>query len=373
MSCTIPSVNQTSGTVGVTATYGGNSYYKGSSGSKTVPVYSPTKLTVNAGTSDYNDAGTVSATLTNALTGAGIGGETVTLTLNGTQSCSGTTASTGKVSCSITPNEPAGTYSLTGSFGGDTSKAPQLQASAGSNNYVVTHEETAITYTGKTLVVDGMPFPLSSNLTTDGTPLSGRSVTMTLGSGSTAQSCSGTTDVNGNVSCTIANPKQVSGTVPITAVFAGDAWYVPASAKGSGCGGGISATVASLPSTGSFVIGDVSAGAPTNGNLVNFWGAQYWKDNTFSGVVNAPASMKGYISNAPALQCGVNWTADPGNSGHPPATIPQYMVVVVSSWENQSGSTESGNIKHLVVVSVQPGYAGDPGHAGWGNIIGTIC
>jgi hypothetical protein len=49
------------------------------------------------------------------------------------------------------------------------------------------------------------------------------------------------------------------------------------------------------------------------------------------------------------------------------------MLVVVSSTNTQSGSNEIGNIKHLVVVAVQPGYAGNPGHEGWGKIIGTIC
>ena len=65
-----------------------------------------------AGTSDFADAGTVSAVLTNSITGAGIPGEPVTLTLNGTQSCNGTTNASGAASCSITPNEPAATYTL---------------------------------------------------------------------------------------------------------------------------------------------------------------------------------------------------------------------------------------------------------------------
>ena len=134
-----------------------------------------------------------------------------------------------------------------------------------------------------------------------------------------------------------------------------------------------SVTTASAPSSGGFVIGDISAGAPTNGTTVNFWGAQTWKTNQFSGVNNAPASMKGYIDNAPGFACGVNWTSDPGNSSDPPATIPVYMLVVVSSQITQSGSTESGNIKHLVVVSTAAGYEGNPGHAGYGQIIATIC
>jgi hypothetical protein len=49
------------------------------------------------------------------------------------------------------------------------------------------------------------------------------------------------------------------------------------------------------------------------------------------------------------------------------------MVVIVGSTINQSGSTEYGDIKHLVVVHTQPGYGPAPGHDGWGQIIATIC
>ena len=69
----------------------------------------------------------------------------------------------------------------------------------------------------------------------------------------------------------------------------------------------------------------------------------------------------------------MNWNSDPGNSSHPPSTIPVNMVVVVSSTTTSRGPTKSGNIKHLVVVSVQPGYGPAPGHDGWGKIIATIC
>jgi hypothetical protein len=365
-SCTISDVNQTTGTAGVSAGFGGDTYYQSSTTSSTAVVHTPTTLTVNAGTSDFADTGTVSGTLTNSVTGAPIAGEQVTLTLNGTQSCSAVTNASGVASCSITPNEPAATYTLTGSFAGDTAKAPQLLASTGSNNYVVTLEETAIAYTGPSIAVSGMSFTMSANLTTDGSPLGGRAVLMTLGSGSTAQSCTGTTNGAGNASCTIAVVNQTAGSVPITVTFAGDAYYRPASAAGT-------ETTAAAPSSGGFVVGDVTAGAPTNGTTVNFWGSQFWKNNQFSGVVNAPASMKGYIDNAPGFACGVNWTSDPGNSSHPPATIPVNMLVVVSSWINQNGSIESGDIKHLVVVSVTPGYGPAPGHAGWGKIIATIC
>ena len=363
----VTGVNESSGTAGISASFNGDNDYQSSTAASSATVRTPTVLSVNAGTSDYADAGTVSGALTNAVTGAPVSGEQVTLTLDGTQSCTATTNASGLASCSITPNETAATYTLSGSFGGDTARAPQLLASTGSNNYIVTLEETAIAYTGPSLAVSGMSFTLSANLTTDGNPLGGRSVLMTLGSGSTAQSCTGTTSAAGNASCTIADVSQTAGSVPITVAFGGDAYYRPASATGT-------ETTAAPPSGGGgFVIGDISAGHPTVGTQVNFWGSQLWKTNQFSGVNDAPASMKGYIDNAPSYTCGAAWSSDPGNSSNPPSTIPVNMVVVVASSITKSGSTEYGNIEHLVVVSVSPGYGPAPGHDGYGNIIATIC
>ncbi len=394
-SCTIPSVNQSSGTVAVTDSFSSDNYYQSSTGPTTsVTVHTPTTLTVNAGTSDFADAGTVSGILTNSVTGAPIAGELVTLTLYGTQSCTATTNASGVASCSITPNEKAAIYPLTGSFGGDTSVGPQLLGSTGSNSFTVTLEETAITYTGPSVAVIGSPFTLSAHLTTDdptaATPLAGRALLMTLGTGSTAQSCTGTTDASGNASCTIANVNQTSGTAPIAVTFAGDAYYRKASGPGS-------AIIAGVADTGGFVIGDLSAKTPpapmhpytsvSNGTQVNFWGSQTWKTNQFSGPNNAPASMKGYINNAPSdlgkppaagssspgYGCGEKWTSDPGNSSNPPSTIPNYLVVIVSSQITQTSSTESGNIVHVVVVQVEPSYGPAPGHTGWGPIVAWLC
>src|SRR6185312_13220421 len=100
------------------------------------------------------------------------------------------------------------------------------------------------------------------------------------------------------------------------------------------------------PSGGGFVVGDISAGKPTIGNTVNFWGSQTWKTNQFSGVNNAPASMKGWIDNAAGYKCGATWTSNPGNSSNPPSVIPVNMVVVVGSTITQNSSTEYGNMVH---------------------------
>ena len=55
----------------------------------------------------------------------------------------------------------------------------------------------------------------------------GRTVTLGIGS----QSCTGLTTVTGNVSCTIASVAAALGPQPLTATFAGDSWYLPATAQ----------------------------------------------------------------------------------------------------------------------------------------------
>ena len=135
-SCTITNVNQSTGTAGISASFGGDTYYQSSTTSATATVHTPTTLTVSAGTGSYSASTTVSGVLTNSVTGQGIAGESVTLTLNGTQSCSGTTSTGGTVSCAITPNEVAGSYTLSGGFAGDNSKS--LLSSSGTNTFVVT-------------------------------------------------------------------------------------------------------------------------------------------------------------------------------------------------------------------------------------------
>jgi uncharacterized repeat protein (TIGR01451 family) len=125
---------------------------------------------------------------------------------------------------------------------------------------------------------------------------------------------------------------------------------------------------------GTFVVGDLTVGplGQAVGKNVTFWGAQWWKLNSLSGGT-APASFKGF-EDAPAMPgCNVNWTTDPGNSTPPPATIPAYMAIIVSSSITKSGSTISGNTPHLVIVKTDPGYQGNPGHAGTGTTVGVIC
>ena len=126
VSCTIASLDQPQTDVTITSTFAGDTYDTPSTVSTPATVTEPTVLTVNSGTSDYSDGTTVSAVLTDANTNAPIANEPVTLTLNGTETCTATTDATGTASCPITPGEAAGTYTLSGSFGGDTTLPLQL-------------------------------------------------------------------------------------------------------------------------------------------------------------------------------------------------------------------------------------------------------
>lgn len=130
--------------------------------------------------------------------------------------------------------------------------------------------------------------------------------------------------------------------------------------------GGALAEAPSNP--GTFVIGDQNV---LLGSQVTFWGAQWWKDNPLSTGL-APASFKGFAVDATPT-CGQDWTTDPGNSSHPPATVGDVIPVIVSSQITKTGPVISGDTTEVALVQVDPGYAGDPGHPGTGTVVGFAC
>jgi hypothetical protein len=88
------------------------------------------------------------------------------------------------------------------------------------------------------------------------------------------------------------------------------------------------------------------------------------------GRTGCVQGLRGHASVAP---CGVGWSTDPGNSTPPPASIGPYIAVIVSSQITKSGSTISGDTVHILIVKTDPGYEGNPGHAGTGTIVGVVC
>jgi hypothetical protein len=140
----------------------------------------------------------------------------------------------------------------------------------------------------------------------------------------------------------------------------------PAVARSSAAqGGGCS----QLPAN-AFVIGDVSA---VPGAAVEFWGAQWVQTNGTSGG-SAPHAFKGYADTVTAVGSAGFWSANPGNSSVPPASVPSQIEVIVTSTVAKSGPVISGDVVGVAIVNTDPGYAGDPGHAGTGTVASvTFC
>ncbi len=105
---------------------------------------------------------------------------------------------------------------------------------------------------------------------------------------------------------------------------------------------------------GAFVIGDQDAQI---GATVTWWSPMWWKANSLSGAP-APASFKGFAATfsvgGPVV--GGTWSTGPGSKSQPPDTVPEYMVVIVTSSVAKSGSSISGDIVSIVLVKTDPTF-----------------
>jgi len=125
------------------------------------------------------------------------------------------------------------------------------------------------------------------------------------------------------------------------------------------------------PSAALFVIGDVEPHGV--GDVVNFWGAQWWKNNVMSGFVsNGYESFKGFATQSDNV-CGGKWISSPGNSSDPPDTIPDVITIIVTDTVVKNGNDISGNIKQLVTVAQDGGYGPAPGQRGNGPVVTFVC
>ncbi|MHB8574141.1 MAG: Ig-like domain repeat protein, partial [Dehalococcoidia bacterium] len=355
VACT-PVLNQTPGNYTLGAAFAGDAAYQPSTVSSPFTIgREETVITYTGDTSaDFHDTAKLSAVLKDD-DGLVISGVLLSFTL-GSDSCTGTTDGTaGKASCQIASVvEPVAGYSVAISFIGNST----FLASSGSAVFAVTTEETALKYTGDTIIANGGTAHLSGVLEEDGaSPIGGRTVTFTLGSGSSAQTCNGTTNSTGTSTCTIGVVNQPLGPGTVSAAFAGDGDHLPASDNASTL-----LFAYATASGGSFVIGDGNAALNT---AVTYWGAQWSKLNSFKGFADTSSS------NPPS--CNGTWTTRPGNSSAPPDSVPSYLAVFVSSSISKSGSTISGDIRQIVIIKTDPGYAGNPGHAGTGAVVAVLC
>jgi hypothetical protein len=255
--------------------------------------------------------------------------------------------------------------------------------SGGTGALTVIQDDDTLTDIGSPLIANNRPATLRALLqvdSVDGTPAppspAGQAVTLTLGSGGAAQSCQGTTQADGTVQCQIATVNQALGNQPVSASFAGDPYYAPASVTGQHLVFGYQAA------GGAFALGDKAVAGATSGTTLTWWGSQWSALNPLSGGA-APTSFKGFAqkfaSGTTAVTdpvCGGTWTTVTGNSPMPPASVPAYMAVVVPSKITQSGTATvkiSGTIAKIVIVKTNSGYQPDPSHPGTGIVVATLC
>jgi hypothetical protein len=297
--------------------------------------------------------------------GAPIAGKTVAFALGVGDTCSATTDTGGVASCSITPTQAAGSYSMTASFGPDI----DYVSSSDTTPFTITREQTTTTYTGPVVILRGASgVTLQGRLLEDGvTPIPGRTLTLSLG----AQSCTGTTDAGGVASCTLTFTGAL-GSQTLAASFAGDPYYLPSADSGK------TAIVFAFPSTGVFTLGDLTVTRATPTTTVTWWSDNWYQLDALSGGT-APSSFKGFVAvvtlptKTPANICASSWTTSTGNSPPPPATVPSYMGVIVASKITKAGSTLKSGYAKIVVVKTNPGYAPGPQNAGTGTIVATFC
>jgi uncharacterized repeat protein (TIGR01451 family) len=335
----------------------------------TTPVKIPTTLTYTGpGSGDFHDPATVSATLTDNSNNP-LSGKAIDFTLNGSEHCTGTTDASGSASCSITPGEAAGPYTLVVSFG--DSSDPKYATTSTSPTFTVTKEETSTAYTGPAVILaGGSGVTLKGQLLEDGNPaapIAGRTLTLGLG----GKTCTGTTNSGGIATCQLTFTGAL-GPEPLSASFAGDNYYLPSSDNSQ------TAIVFAFPTRGAFALGDLTVNAATPGTTVTWWADTWNQFNSLSGGP-APSAFKGFAASvnlptsSPPSICGSNWTTLPGNSPPPTSGVPSYMGVLVTSKVTKTGNGVTGNTVHIVVVKTNPGYAPNPMSFGTGTIVATYC
>lgn len=154
----------------------------------------------------------------------------------------------------------------------------------------------------------------------------------------------------------VANNAHVTGTNPTAVDFCFEVVNTPNPA----------------PAVALFVIGNDQPHAIDD--IVNFWGAQWWKNNPTSITSdNGWESFKGFAPVSDNV-CGGKWSSGPGNSDPPPAApLPSSINIIVTDKVNKSGNTLSGNIVQIITVTQDGHYQANPGHAGNGTVTAVVC
>lgn len=181
----------------------------------------PTETTLSR-----NEAGTLSATLTNGA-GDPIAGQDVTFAFDadgdGTdETYTAATGAAGVANATVTATRPVGSASYSASWDG-------LRATADGSAGVTVADATSLNLDAANPTSGQVTDSVTVGATlidSDGAPLAGRTVTLSIGSASAA----GTTDASGHASATLVLPGP-AGPETLTASFAGAGFHGPSSAS----------------------------------------------------------------------------------------------------------------------------------------------
>ncbi len=314
---------------------GGTNYNDASGTAAIVITKANAAITVNGYTGVYDDAA-------HGATGSasGVGGVNLSAGLN--------------LGASFT-NVPGGTASW--SFAGGTN----YNDASGTAAIVITMSATKTTLGAvPTVQAVGQPVTLTATVGAVAPGAGVPSGTVTFMDGLTVL---GTSNVNAAGVAVLAPSSMAVGPHSITATYSGSSNHLTSGSNA------VSILIYGYPTGGgTFAIGDGNASV---GASVTFWGAQWEKTNALSGGASN-ASFKGFAVAPATPAVGTTFTAAPGNSAPSPASVPAYLGVIVTSKVTKSGSNITGTIVKLVVVKTNPGYEGDPGHAGTGTVVAAI-
>ncbi|MBT2506723.1 hypothetical protein J7I98_12635 [Streptomyces sp. ISL-98] len=176
-------------------------------------------------TAAYRAPTTVSAKVT--LGEDGHAGAKVTFRV-GDATCEATSTSTGAASCTLAPVNKPGYYGI----------SVRVESPAGRvgtfHTFQVKKATTALAYNGTRHLANDEPAKLAATLKDGaGQAVPERTVRLALGAGGAEQACNGATSSGGDATCTVDKVNQdlnTEATVPLSAAFAGDDYYLPSNA-----------------------------------------------------------------------------------------------------------------------------------------------
>jgi RHS repeat-associated protein/uncharacterized repeat protein (TIGR01451 family) len=255
-------------------------------------------------------------------------------------------------------------------FAGDATHAP----SSASATVAIARADTRTRVLGPTLLATGAPQQVRASLADadEQAAIAGRVLVFeAAGARATA-----TTDASGVATATLSWGASSTGPAVLAVSFAGDTYYEPSRDE---------APVTRYQPTAFTVWGGNTPGLAL-GDRVNFWGHS-WPKQVTGGAYDAQGDFKGWAYNLkgfalcqptarpgglPPLTQGC-WDSKTGQSW-PPASLPEYIGVIVSDAISKDRSTLFGNVAALAVVKVdpEPAYGPVPGKPGWGTLVALV-